>query len=62
MFKRIDFNDWNTLLIVVFFITLWAFLYFSWKAIRMKSSERDHLANLPLDKDITDEPKADSKL
>lgn len=62
MFKRIDFNDWNTLLIVVFFITLWAFLYFSWKAIRMKSAERDHLANLPLEPDDANTSPKDHSL
>ena len=51
MHKRIDFTDWNTLVVVVFICTFIAFIHFSWKAIRMTVKERDHMANLPLDED-----------
>ncbi|MFP4283355.1 MAG: hypothetical protein ACLFR7_00960 [Opitutales bacterium] len=51
MIRRVEFGSWDLLLIVVFFITFGAFVYFTWRALRMKQRERDHLANLPLESD-----------
>jgi cbb3-type cytochrome oxidase subunit 3 len=51
MFKRVEFGNWELLLLLVFFVTFFAFLYFTWRAIRMKPKDRDHMANLPLDPD-----------
>jgi hypothetical protein len=56
MFKRVDFGNWELLLIAVFLVTFFAFLYFTWRAIRMKPKERDHMANLPLESDSDDLP------
>ena len=50
MFKRVTFVEWQDLItLVVFFITFAAFVYFSWRAIRMKRHEREHMARLPLE-------------
>lgn len=54
MFKRVEFGNWEALLIVVFLITFLAFVYFTWRAVRMKDEDRDHMANLPLEPDADD--------
>jgi len=59
MFKRIDFSGWEALLMAAFFITFAGFLYFTWRAVRMKKKERDHMAHLPLESDS--EPPADER-
>lgn len=49
MFKRVFFEEWQSVItLVAFFITFFAFLYFSFRAIRMKRPEREHMASLPL--------------
>lgn len=50
MFKRVHFAEWQPILtIVVFFITLAVFAYFAWRAARMKPSERERVAAMPLE-------------
>lgn len=59
MFKRVEFGNWEALIMVVFLVTFFAFVYFSWRALRMKPKQRDHMANLPLESDTdSDTPKA----
>ena len=54
MFKRVEFGDWELLILVVFLVTFFAFVYFSWRALRMKPKQRDHMAHLPLESDSED--------
>ena len=52
MFERVQFDDWQAIItIVAFFLCFLTFLYFSWRAIRMKKSDRQHMSELPLEKD-----------
>ena len=50
MFKRVQFEEWQAIITVVAFICCFAaFIYFSWRAIRMKKRDRQHMSNLPLE-------------
>jgi len=52
MFKRLSIEEWQSLLtMVAFFLTFAAFLYFTFRALRMKKDQRDHMANLPLEEE-----------
>ena len=52
MFKRLSLEEWQSLLtMVAFFLTFAAFLYFSFRALKMKKEKRDHMANLPLEEE-----------
>lgn len=52
MFKRVQFEEWQAIITVVAFICCFsAFLYFSWRAIRMSRRDRQHMSNLPLESD-----------
>ena len=52
MFERVQFDQWQTIItIVAFLLCFSAFLFFCWRAIRMKKQERRHLSELPLEKD-----------
>jgi len=54
MFKRIDFSSWETLLFAAFLVTFAAFVYFTWRALKMKKSEREHMSHLPLETESDD--------
>jgi cbb3-type cytochrome oxidase subunit 3 len=54
MHRRVDFAGWDVLLIAVFLITFLAFVYFTWRALRMKKPQREHMAHLPLEDDRDD--------
>lgn len=57
MLKRVQFEEWQAIITLVAFILFsLTFLYLSWRAIRMRKPERDHLANLPLE---SEKPEAD---
>ena len=50
MFKRVLHEDWATIIpIIAFIVTFTVFLITTIRAIRLKPSEREHLATLPLD-------------
>jgi membrane protein implicated in regulation of membrane protease activity len=55
MLKRVQFEEWQAIItLVAFIIFSLTFLYLSWRAIRMRKPERDHLANLPLESEKTE--------
>lgn len=55
MLKRVQFEEWQAIItLVAFIIFSLTFLYLSWRAIRMRKPERDHLANLPLESETTE--------
>ena len=55
MFKRVLHEDWATIIPIIAFVVMFTvFLVTTIRAIRLKPSERRHLAELPLD---SDEPK-----
>ena len=52
MFERVQFQDWQVIItITAFLLCFSAFVFFCWRAIRMKKTERRHLSELPLEKD-----------
>lgn len=52
MFKRLIVEEWHTIIAVLaFFLTAAAFVFFSVKALRMRKEKREHLANLPLQRE-----------
>lgn len=56
MLRRVQFEEWQAIItLAAFIIFSLTFLYFAWRAIRMRKAERDHLAHLPLE---SDQPKA----
>ena len=57
MLRRVQFEEWQAIItLAAFIIFSIAFLYLSWRAIRMRKSERDHLANLPLESEQSEAP------
>lgn len=58
MFKRINYDDWITIVpIIAFLITFAFFIYVVVKAIRMKKPETDHLSSLPLEDEDSETSK-----
>ena len=56
MFKRIILEDWHNLLPMVGFTFFFViFLYLSMRAILMKRSKVEEIANLPFEDEITEE-------
>jgi cbb3-type cytochrome oxidase subunit 3 len=54
MLKRVQFDEFQAIItLVAFIIFSIAFLFLSWRAIRMRKSERNRLANLPLQSEQT---------
>lgn len=54
MFDRVDFGSAKDLIaIAALLLSFTAFLIICWRTIRMKKSEREHKANLPLEDDTT---------
>jgi cbb3-type cytochrome oxidase subunit 3 len=52
MFKRIQFEDWQTIITTVaFFVFFIAFLYFCWRTLRMSRGHSQHMSQLPLESD-----------
>lgn len=55
MFRRVQFEEWQTIITMAAFIVFFiAFLYFCWRALRMSKKDREHMSNLPLDSDNPD--------
>ncbi len=64
MFRRLIFENWVMIFPLVAFITA-STIYFTitWRALRMKRSQIDQMANLPLvDDEPLSKPTADSRL
>lgn len=52
MLRRVHFDDWQAIITIVAFVLCFStFLWFAFRALRMRRSERDHLSNLPLEQD-----------
>lgn len=50
MLKRVSFEEWQTIItLIAFFLCFLTFIYFTVRAVRMRKSDRDRLANLPLE-------------
>ena len=59
MFERVQFDEGQTIITIVAFILCFsAFLYFCWRAVRLKKGDRQHLSNLPLENQ--EQPKISS--
>ena len=62
MFKRIQYEDWqNAIGIIAFAIFFVAFIFFVVKAILMKKDKVEHMANLPLEEDNSENHDAQKK-
>ena len=49
MFHRIDYEQWTTMVpFAAFFVTCIVFIYFVVRAIRLKNTEAEYMAQLPL--------------
>lgn len=60
MFKRVTFEEWQSIITVVaFLLTLAGFVYFTFRALTLPKSKRDHLSNLPLDDEQDSPPSPD---
>jgi cbb3-type cytochrome oxidase subunit 3 len=58
MFSRVTFEDWQAIItIIAFFLCFLTFAYFAWRALKMKKTERDRMANLPLEEEISNHKK-----
>ncbi|MDD3179377.1 MAG: hypothetical protein PHQ04_03400 [Opitutaceae bacterium] len=52
MFSRIIYEDWQLIFpIVALLVAATIFATASWRTLRMKKTQVDHLARLPLDED-----------
>jgi hypothetical protein len=52
MFTRIIYEDWQLIFpVVALFVAATVFLTASWRTLRMKQTQIDRLAQLPLDQD-----------
>jgi len=50
MFKRVTFDDWQTIVtLIAFVLTFAAFVFFTVRAFFMKKRDLDQRANLPLE-------------
>ncbi|MDP0500746.1 MAG: hypothetical protein Q7P63_11685 [Verrucomicrobiota bacterium JB022] len=50
MFKRVTFEDWQTIItLIAFVLTFATFIFFTVRALLMKKRDLDHTANLPLE-------------
>jgi len=50
MLKRVQFEDWQTIItIVAFLLCFLTFLYFCWRALRMSKDSNKHMSELPLE-------------
>ncbi len=59
MLKRVQFEEWQAIItIIAFFLCFLTFLYFCWRAIRMSKKKRDHMSQLPLEKDESTAPSS----
>lgn len=50
MLRRVEFEEWQAIItIAAFLLCFLAFLYLSWRAIRMSRKDRKHMSELPLE-------------
>ncbi|MCD8483065.1 MAG: hypothetical protein LR015_10625 [Verrucomicrobia bacterium] len=62
MFRRVFLENWQvTLIVIAFLLTFSAYLMLTLRTILMKKSERDRLANLPLEDDETPKKSTSNK-
>lgn len=58
MLRRVEFEEWQAIItIAAFAICFLAFIYLSWRAIRMGGKQRQHMSNLPLESEDPENPK-----
>lgn len=50
IFQRVSFEDWQSAItLAAFILSFGAFLFLTFRALRMRKSKREHAANLPLE-------------
>lgn len=57
MLRRVQFEEWQAIItLAAFIIFSLTFLYFAWRALRMRKADRERLANLPLESEQPEAP------
>lgn len=60
MIRRVLFEEWQmTITLIAFFLSFATFTYFTVRALSMRRKDREHMANLPLEKDKNEPQKND---
>ncbi len=55
-------EEWTSVIPIIAFLLIFAaFLYFSWRAIRMSKRKREHMSNLPLEEEETIPARKDTE-
>lgn len=55
MIRRVILEEWQTIsTLIIFFVTLFAFIYFTVRALRMRKQERERVSQLPLEEDLNE--------
>lgn len=60
MIRRVILEEWQSIsTLIIFFVTFFAFVYFTVRALRMRRKDREHMANLPLEEDMPEKSKGE---
>lgn len=60
MIRRVILEEWQMIsTLIIFFVTLFAFIYFTVRALRMRKKERERISHLPLEDDLNERKPQD---
>jgi cbb3-type cytochrome oxidase subunit 3 len=60
MIRRVILEEWQMIsTLIIFFVTLFAFVYFTVRALRMRKQDRERISQLPLEDDLNERKPRD---